>query len=426
VSGLWHLGCVTAACLSERYRVIAHDMDSGVVANLKNGIPPVHEPGLSELLRSGLDSGQLSCTNDAKDAASADIVWITYDTPVNEHDESDVKFVENAICELLPHVSPGTLIIISSQVPVGFTKRMEAVASAMARDVSFSYLPENLRLGEALRAFRQPDRIVAGVRSPREVASIGLLLAPFSANVVWMSPESAEMTKHALNAFLATSITFINEISELCENVDADVKDVQIGLRSDARIGARAYLTAGSGFAGGTLARDLRTLSALGRASNIATPVLDSVLIRNQVQQRWTERSLLREIGTASGKNIAILGLAYKPGTDTLRRSMGVELALRMHAQGATVTVYDPAIRQLPENLTPHFTLAAGIDGALEDADAAVIATSCAEFRRIDPKSFHRMKARIVIDPQRYLEDLVCTDTSIRYVGVGLRSKQTL
>jgi len=420
VSGLWHLGCVTAACLSEHYRVIAHDMDPSVIEKLERGVPPVHEPGLADLVGRGLSAGRLSFTHDAGDAALADVVWMTYDTPVNDRDESDVAFIERGLVELLPHVQTGKLVIVSSQVPAGFTRHMEDVATAMKRDVSFAYLPENLRLGAALNGFRTPDRIIAGIRDQRDAERIGLLLAPFSKNIVWMSPESAEMTKHAINAFLATSITLINEIAGICESVGADVKAVELGLRSDARIGYLASLTAGSGFAGGTLARDLRTLSFLGNSANIETPVVDGVLLRNEVQQRWMERALLREIRTAGWKRIAILGLTYKPGTDTLRRSMAVDLALRLHAMNAVVVAYDPAITELPEYLARHFTLTEDIAGALEGADAAVVATNCAEFQGLTAASFHGMKARIVIDPERVLEGLIGADKSIRYVGVGL------
>ena len=262
VSGLWHLGCVTAACLAEHFEVIGHDPEAGTVAGLAAGTPPIYEPGLTPLIEAGLASGKLRFTFGPAVAASADVIWIAYDTPVDANDNPDVEFVFTRIAELLPYARAGALIIISSQMPVGFVARLETYARDVGADVAIAYVPENLRLGQALEVFRTPDRVVAGVRSETDKTRLFDLLRPFTTNVVWMSPESAEMTKHALNGFLATSVTFINEIAGICERVGADVKDVERGLKTDVRIGERAYLSAGGGFAGGTLARDVRALIA--------------------------------------------------------------------------------------------------------------------------------------------------------------------
>ena len=403
VSGLWHLGCVTAACAAEHFDVVGHDPDLATIAQLTGGVPPIAEPGLGPLIEAGLRRGRLRFTTDAAVAADADVVWITYDTPVDERDRADVEPLFGRITELLAYAKPGALIVVSSQVPVGFTERLERYAAQTGADVSFAYLPENLRLGEALSVFREPDRIVAGVRTEAGKTRITELVRPFTANVVWMTPESAEMTKHALNGFLATSVTFINEIAGICERVGADVKDVERGLRSDERIGPRAYLTAGGGFAGGTLARDVRALIAVAEHTHTPHNVLAGVITTNAGQQQWAERVLREELSELKGTRIAILGLTYKPGTDTLRRSPAVELARRLGEAGAEVRAYDPAVAELPRDHAGAFQLAASVDGALRDADAVVIGTPWPVFAQLRPKNFSVMRRRVIVDPTRFL-----------------------
>ncbi len=420
VGGLWHLGCVTAACMAEHYDVVAYDPDGGVVEGLRRGEPPIFEPGLTELLDDGVRRARLAFTDVPAAAAEADVLWMAYDTPVDDHDTPDVDFVARRTEELLPLLRPRTLVVIASQVPVGFVARMERRAAELGVEAGFASCPENLRLGNALQIYRRPDRIVAGVRSERDRERLGRVLEPFSTNVVWMSPESAEMTKHALNAFLATSITFINEIAGICENVGADVKDVERGLKTESRIGPGAYLSAGSGFAGGTLARDVRALTADGVADSTPHHVLAGVLATNELQRRWADRALQREIGELRGARIAILGLTYKPGTDTLRRSESIALGLRLRASGASVVAYDPLVRTLPPDVAAAIQLVPNADAALAGADAVVIGTAWPEFRDLAASRFLAMRCARVLDPARFLESGLRGKASIRYDGVGL------
>ena len=418
VTGLWHLGCVTAACLAERYDVIAHDHDRRTIDDLSSGVPPLFEPGLAELVARGLATGRLRFTTSASEARESDILWIAFDTPVDEEDRADVEFIAGAISGWFPYLTKGTLIVVSSQVPVGFTARMEREAREGGFDVSFAYVPENLRLGQALETFKHPDRIVAGVRNEADRARLAELLGPFSDNIVWMSVESAEMAKHALNAFLATSVTFANEIAATCERVGADFRDVERALRTDARIGERAYLAAGLGFAGGTLARDVRALTSIARAHAISTELLDGVLETNARQQQWAALTLARELGELQDKKIAVLGLTYKPGTDTLRRSSVVDFCRRVHAEGARIVAFDPAIHRLGEE-SAFIDLAESVERALDGADAVIIGTEWPEFRNLSPKSLQTMSRRLVVDPKRWLEDALRSDSSISYFGVG-------
>ena len=269
VLGLWHLGCVTAACCGEHFEVVGLDFEEDTVTKLQGGRAPILEPGLDELIRSGLKSGRLSFTSSEQKALEeADVLWVCYDTPVDDNDVPDVEFVLARIERCLSHLSAGGIVLISSQLPAGTCRRLQEKHAAKA--ISFACSPENLRLGKALGIFRDPDRVVAGVSGGRERKILAELFAPFACDrILWMSPESAEMTKHAINAFLALSVTFANEIARLCEAVGANAHEVEQGLRSESRIGPKAYLRPGSAFAGGTLARDVVTLTGL--AAVIAT-----------------------------------------------------------------------------------------------------------------------------------------------------------
>jgi UDPglucose 6-dehydrogenase len=423
VAGLWHLGTVTAACLaSAGHDVVGLDFDAELIRRLQAGQPPIFEPGLEDLLRQDLASGRLSFTTDvAGAAAQADIVWLAYDTPVDEDDRADIDYVVERAQRLFPHLLAGTLVLISSQLPAGTTRRLEqAYAAAHAqRPVMFAYSPENLRLGKALSIFTQPDRVVVGVRDARARQLVSQLLLPFTEHIEWMSVESAEMTKHALNGFLALSVAFINEVAVLCEQVGADAKEVERGLKSETRIGPKAYLSPGAAFAGGTLARDVSFMVGLGRATENPTPLLAAVLTSNETHRHWPEHKLQTLFGSLAGHTLAIWGLTYKPGTDTLRRSSSVELCQWAIAQGASLQVHDPTQRTLPAELFGS-QLCATPQAALAGAEALVIATEWPDYLAVTADQIvGAMRAAVVIDPNRFLAKNLASDPRIRYETVG-------
>ena len=425
VFGLWHLGSVTAACVAERFDTIAIDGDANVVRGLKEGKAPVFEPGLEDLIRAGLSSGRLRFSNDIRDVRDAEIVWVTCDTPVNENDEADVEYVESRIESLFPYLRGDAIVLISSQLPVGTTARLELLYRADRKDgnARFAYSPENLRLGKALDVFRNPGRIVAGVREARDRERLNGFLGTFCENIVWMSVESAEMTKHALNSFLANSVVFMNEIAAICERTGADAKQVEQGLKTDERIGARAYLSPGAAFAGGTLARDVAFLANRSAQDGIRAPLIASISQSNEFHKAWPRRKLESMLGSLNGKRIAVLGLTYKPGTDTLRRSQAVELACWLLAQGASVFAFDPAVRSVPDE--PRINPRNSAREALESADAVVIATEWPVFRELRRDDFlSAMRAPVVLDPNRFLEGHVDLSSPIRYAAVGMPAEK--
>lgn len=423
VYGLWHLGTVTAACLAQAgIETVGLDEDADIVANLGKGVPPLFEPGLEDMLRAELGAGRLSFTDDVRAVAAADVLWVAIDTPVDEDDRADVDGVTRRIAGTFPHLRDGAVVLISSQLPVGTTAALarQFAEVAQGRRVSFAYSPENLRLGKALEAFRSPERIIVGAYDQGARAAIQSILQRFCPRIIWMSVELAEMTKHAINAFLATCVVFTNELATLCEQVGASAAEVESGLRSEPRIGAKAYVRAGAAFGGGTLARDIRFIGALGRRHGVAMPMLDAVLASNNAHRWWAFDRLAQRLGSLQGKTIAVLGLSYKPGTDALRRSLGVELCRRLSEAGASVRAFDPKVAAWPKEFDIRVALAPDAGAALDGADAAVIATEWPEFKTLTADIvLSRMRAAMVVDPNGFLAPALREDRRIDYVTVG-------
>jgi UDPglucose 6-dehydrogenase len=423
VHGLWHLGSVTAACLaSVGHEVIGLDADSVVIKNLAQGKAPLYEPGLDALLGLGISQGRLEFASSVIDSVkSAEVLWVTFDTPVDDDDNADVNFVLNEIKTLLPQLSTNTTVLVSSQMPVGSIGLLEEFAkdNLPHKCLQFACSPENLRLGKACDVFSKPDRIIVGVRTDEARVILEKLLTPITDRIEWMSVESAEMTKHAINAFLATSVTFANEMAAICELVGADAKEVERGLKTEMRIGPKAYLSPGGPFAGGTLARDIEYLGITSGSRGLITPLLSSVRRSNDEHKNWVRRKLLSEFGTLAGVHIAILGLTYKPGTDTLRRSLSVELCDWLIEQGAKISVFDPAVQGLPERWKNQVIRASSAIAAVIGADALVVGTEWPEFRQEAINIAEKLKPdTVVIDPNRHLsfgEHLF----DLRYLAVG-------
>ena len=427
VAGLWHLGTVTAACLaSGGHAVIGYDSDPATIDGLASGRPPISEPGISELLREGLANQRLRFTADPAYAIrTADVLLVAWDTPVDEDDQADVQTVVARAEALFPHLRPGSLVVVSSQLPVGTTASLEKRCAVLRPDarIEFAYSPENLRLGKAIEAFTRPDRIVIGTRGTASRQQLAALFAPFSERIEWMSVESAEMTKHALNAFLAMSVAFINEVAAISERVGADAAEVARGLKTDLRIGPRAYLSSGPAFTGGTLARDVVFLGRRGAELGVPLHLIPSIRESNEAHRQWALRRLESELGTVRGKTVAVWGLTYKPGTDTLRRSGSVALCQALAERGAAVRVFDPAIRELPRDVAAIATLARSPAETARGADALVVATEWPVFREVSADEVVAAGVPIVLDAGRFLAATLGADRRLRYVTVGIPNR---
>jgi UDPglucose 6-dehydrogenase len=423
VAGLWHLGVVTAACVAAAgHRVVAFDEDASVVAGLTSGILPVDEPGLAQLVRQQLAAGSLSFTHQREQALrDAEVIWITYDTPVDANDRADVDYVMARVRAVVAAADPSAVIIISSQLPVGSTRLLEHPTRPRR---TLAYSPENLRLGDAVAAFTQPDRIVVGIRPEGDRDRIEELLGAFSSRIEWMGVESAELVKHGVNAFLALSVAFANELAGIAERVGADPAEVERGLKSEGRIGARAYLRPGAAFAGGTLARDIDYLTQIGERERAPTELLRAVRVSNDEHKQWAWRTIESLVGGGSGgldgHVIGVWGLVYKQGTDTLRRSSAVELCRELVRAGAVVKAHDSAVRVVPDDLSGVFTLCATPLEAAEEASAVVIETDWPLYREVEPERLvAAMQSPIVVDANGFLLETLGDVSGLRYLRVG-------
>lgn len=418
VLGLWHLGCVTAACCAKHFDVTGLDFDAANVDRLRQGRAPLFEPGLDELIQSGLAAGRLRFTTEiAAACAQADVLWVAYDTPVDDDDRADLDSVLREVRRCVPALPAGALVLLSSQLPVGTCRLLESEFGA--KGYRFACSPENLRLGKAIEIFTKADRIIAGYRDERAKAQLTELFAPFTSQVVWMRSESAEMTKHAINSFLALSITFMNEVARLCEATGADAKEVERGLKSESRIGPKAYLSPGGAFAGGTLARDVVTCTQLGQKHGEALEVIPAIKRSNDRHRQWALEKVRKLLGPGGGRRVALLGLTYKPGTNTLRRSSAVELARALAAAGFEVAASDPSQPPLPADLG-FIRFSATPADAIANADAVVVCTEWPEFRQLDWAALApRLRRPVIVDATRFLEKSVAALPGLQYLTVG-------
>ena len=424
VQGLWHLGSVTAACLaSVGHDVVGLDGDSNNISNLNQGKAPLFEPGLDEMIQNEINEGHLRFAQSSREAvADAELLWVTFDTPVDEDDQADVELVLGKIKSVLPELNDGTVVLISSQIPVGSIKKLEHFVkdNYIKKQICFAYSPENLRLGKSIDVFLNPDRIVVGTRNDETKEKLKKLFSPITNKIEWMSVESAEMTKHAINAFLATSVTFANELAAICELYGADAKEVERGLKTESRIGPRAYLSPGGPFAGGTLARDIDFLDKAAQEKALAVPLLQSVRVSNNEHKKWTKRKLSEKFTPLNKLSVAIWGLTYKPETSTLRRSLAVALCDWLIEEGANVRVYDPAVQELPSHWNNQVDRFDSALKALKNTQVLVLGTEWAEFKETAKIMLEVVNNDyMVIDANRYLQNEIIP-LGINYIAVGM------
>ncbi|MFH1620222.1 MAG: nucleotide sugar dehydrogenase [bacterium] len=423
VYGLWHLGCVTAACMADLgFDVCGLDDDAGVIKKLASGAAPIFEPGLDERIRKGLASGRLSFSADMEKAFSgADVLWVAFDTPVDDEDRADIGYVERKTLQSLEYLRGGGKVVISSQAPVGFVRALEQACAKKypGKELLFAVSPENLRLGNALAIFSNPDRMVIGVRSEAHIAAFEPLFSKITTRLEWMRTESAEMTKHAINSFLAMSVVFANEVAGICESVGADAAEVARGLKTEERIGPKAYVGPGTAFAGGTLARDIKFLIGTGDRLSKNDTLLKAVWESNNIHKDWIKRKLSEVVGGLKGRKVAVLGLTYKPGTSTLRRSLSVELCKWLAASGAMVAAYDSQAEQLPTQLAASVRVAHSVSEAVSDADCVIVGTEHPEFRQLDTAALEAVCGRPVIDPSGFLRKIIEKRPGAEYFCVG-------
>jgi UDPglucose 6-dehydrogenase len=389
VLGLWHLGEVYSACLSELgHQVIGISDEVALIDQLQKNIPPLAEPQLVELLETNKVAGRLFYSTEYTEIRKANVVWLTFDTPVNNQDEVDLTEIFAEVQKIIPHLNQGVTIATSSQLPVGTSKKIREMIRTARPNLQFEYFytPENLRLGEAIQCFMEPGRIVVGADTVAALETAKNIFSTLHAEIIPMNVASAEMSKHALNAWLATSISFTNDLADVCEQMGADIEDVIKALKTDPRVGQKSYLFAGLGFSGGTLGRDLKALMQTAQTYDLEIPIIAGAYVKNSKRDAIVESRLQKEWGKIAGKTIAMLGVTYKAGTSTLRRSQPLAIEARLRALGATMRLYDPlAIPKEVAQATPSAFFKDPYEAA-KGCDLVLVMTPSRDYRELDFK----------------------------------------
>lgn len=410
VIGMWHLGPVTAACLARLgHSVVGIDTSSDVIEKLKKGKAPVLEPGLDKLLK----ENNVEFTTDFRAIKDCDVIYIAFDTKVDEDDMLDLGDINKSIDMVSGLIGKNAIIIISSQIPIGTSEKIIKKLGETGKNNELYYIPENLRLGQAIKTFMEPDRIIIGSRTRKAEKALGIF-EKIGCRKIVTDLKSAEMVKHALNSYLGLMISFSGEISDLCEKTGADAKKVMELLKADSRVSSKAPINPGLPFGGGTLARDIQVLRAKGIEKKISTHILDAIMEANRGRMSYVRKRLEEKLGNLEGKKIAIFGLAYKAGTNTLRRSVALQMAGQL--EGAEVIGYDPMIKK-----TDRIKTAFSAEEAAENAEAIVIMTDWPEFRKLDyARIAGKMKGKVILDAKNMLDKEKIKKAGLLYMGIGV------
>jgi UDPglucose 6-dehydrogenase len=425
--GTGYVGLVSGACFADfGHRVVCVDKDAAKIEGLKAGVMPIWEPGLEALVKSNAERGRLEFTTDlARGVADAEAVFIAVGTPARRGDgHADLTFVFDAVRELAKFIKPGTVVVTKSTVPVGTGDRIEEILREEGVEgVSVASNPEFLREGAAIADFKHPDRIVVGAEDGRAQEVLREIYRPLFLNrapILITGRRTAELTKYAANAFLAVKISFINEIADLCEAVDADVQDVARGIGLDNRIGPK-FLHAGPGYGGSCFPKDtlalLQTADAVGVAQRI---VRTTVEVNDDRKQQMVERVAHALGGSVAGKRVGVLGLAFKPNTDDMREAPSIPLVNALVERGASVCAFDPVARHQAEQVLPSIAFATDAYGAADGADVLVIVTEWDEFRALDlDRIAGLLRGKILVDLRNVYDPAEASQAGLLYYGIG-------
>ncbi|MBT2135862.1 UDP-glucose/GDP-mannose dehydrogenase family protein [Croceibacterium sp. LX-88] len=426
--GSGYVGLVSGACLADfGHHVCCVDKDASKIEALHQGRIPIFEPGLDELVAKNVAAGQLQFSLDLIEALpNADAVFIAVGTPSRRGDgHADLSYVYAAAREMAPHLDAGTVVVTKSTVPVGTGDEVERIIREAAPDLSFSVAsnPEFLREGAAIEDFKRPDRVVIGVNDDHAADVLREIYRPLLGNetrLLAMSRRAAELTKYAANAFLATKISFINEIADLCERVGADVQNVAKGIGLDSRIGAR-FLQPGPGYGGSCFPKD--TLALLKTAQDYEAPlrIVEAVVASNDGRKRSMGRKVIHALnGQSQGKTVALLGLTFKANTDDMRDSPALAIVRTLQDGGVAVRAYDPEGMEQAANVLDDVTYCGDAYEAMEGADAAVIVTEWDAFRALDfQRAGTALNDKLLVDLRNLYDRADVERHGFRYVAVG-------
>ncbi|WP_036284440.1 UDP-glucose/GDP-mannose dehydrogenase family protein [Methylocystis sp. ATCC 49242] len=426
--GSGYVGLVSGACFADfGHKVICVDADASKIDRLKRGEIPIFEPGLDELVANNVRQGRLSFTTDLEPAVKgADAVFIAVGTPSRRGDgHADLSFVYAAAKTIASALDGFTVVVNKSTVPVGTGDEVERIIREVNPTADFAVVsnPEFLREGAAIEDFKRPDRVVIGVEDPRAREVMEEIYRPLSLNappLVFVGRRTSELTKYAANAFLATKITFINEIADLCEKVGADVQEVARGIGLDKRIGAK-FLHAGPGYGGSCFPKDTLALIKTGQDEGSSLRIVETVVAVNDARKRAMARKIIMALGgSVRGKKIALLGLAFKPNTDDMRDAPSLAIVASLAGDGAEVHAYDPESMEQARPLMPEVTFHDDAYSALEGADALAIVTEWDAFRALDlDRVKSLLKQPIIVDLRNVYRPADVRKRGFAYVSVG-------
>lgn len=415
ILGLTHLGLVYAAGFSSLgYQVSAFDKSEEVIKKLKNKQCPLFEPYLEKLLFSKTNPTLFFSDIDSAIKYS-DYIFITLDLPVNSQDRVNLSPLDQIVESLTGKIAKNTVVVICSQVPIGTCQKIQSRLSKKEK-ISVICFPENLRLGTAIENFLKPDRWVLGATNPKTMSKFVSYFKDIKTNISTMNLESAEMTKHATNIYLAMNISFSSELGDICEQTGADLRDVVKALKTDSRVSPKAPLNPGIGFAGGTLGRDIRSLESVSKAIKYKPKLISIIYSVNQDRISHLISKLQKVLEKLDGKKIGILGLSYKPNSDSTRRSLSIELAKILINKGCLVKAFDPKVKSTKINnlkIVSKEEFATGLD-------AVILMTPWPEFEDLINKKFKsKMSKPNIFDVKNLLSQTKMTKLGFNYYGSG-------
>jgi UDPglucose 6-dehydrogenase len=427
VVGVGYVGLVSGACFADLgHTVICIDNDEAKVAGLKQGKIPIYEPGLSELVLANIAAGRISFSTDLEaNIAGAAAVFIAVGTPTRAEDgHAELKYVFAAAREIAERLTGPTVVVTKSTVPVGTGDQIEAIMREIRPELDIAVVsnPEFLREGSAIRDFQFPDRIIVGVNDARGRAVLGAIYKPLHSDdgpVVYTDRRTSELIKYASNAFLATKIGFINEIANLCEAIGANVQDVSHGMGLDSRIGPK-FLDAGPGYGGSCFPKDTLALVKAAGQLSIDMSIVRAVVQSNDQRKRQMGERVLAALGEDGPKQVAILGLTFKPNTDDMRESPAIEIIRTLQSKGHKITAFDPAGYQEPAKLLMDVKFAKNAYEACEQADAVVLVTEWGVFRTLDLGRIKAsMRGCLFFDLRNIFEPQALEEMEFNYRSVG-------
>ncbi len=429
IIGTGYVGLVSGTCLAQfGNNVICLDKDKEKIDKLKNGKIPIYEPGLDKMVEENIKEGRLSFTTDIKKAVEdSDAVFIAVGTPTSRRGDgyADLSYVYEAASEIAPHLKGYTVIIDKSTVPVGTAKQVKRIISETNPGAKFDVAsnPEFLREGAAINDFMRPDRVVVGIETKKAEEVMRKIYKPLyliETPIVFTNPQTAELIKYASNAFLAAKISFINEMANLCENVDANVVDLAKGMGLDKRIGPK-FLHPGPGYGGSCFPKDTHALTRIAQENNAPSRIIETLIEVNAAQKAKMVQKVKKALkGSEAGKRVGVFGLSFKPETDDMREAPALTILTALSEKGVKITAHDPQATKIAKEMMPEIKYVNDPYQVAKEADCVILMTEWNQYRALDLDRIKRMmKGSAFVDLRNVYEPETLREKGFEYFGVG-------